>query len=482
MTQFTNQFINGRWEKGSSEKAIDNKNPYNDELLFTIQSANADDLNKAYQAAKQVQKNWEETDLITKQELFEKLIAKMEEEKEIVIDWLVKEAGSTLIKANVEFAAAVAVVKESASFLTRTAGIILPSRTPGKENRIYRTAKGVVGIIGPWNFPFHLTMRSLAPALATGNTAVVKPASDTPVTSGLLIGKIFQDAGFPDGVVNIVVGRGSEIGDQFVEHPIPKLISFTGSTEVGRRIGELAGKHLKEVALELGGNNAMLVLKDANIEQAAKAAVMGKFMHQGQICMALNRIIVDEEVHDNFVDQFLSIAKKLKTGDPADPKTFIGPLISKEQVERIQKEVQESVAQGAYVALEGKIKGALMHPIVLTNITPDMAIAKNEIFGPVALILKAKNEEEAIKMANATIYGLSGSIFTEDRHRGVQIAKKIETGMIHINDQSVNDEAHVPFGGEKASGLGRFNGEAAIDKFTTVKWISVQEEHRKYPL
>ncbi|OLN22089.1 aldehyde dehydrogenase [Domibacillus antri] len=482
MTQFTNQLINGQWKKGSSEKEIENKNPYNDELLFTIRSADQSDLDEAYEAAKEAQVKWAALPLHEKQALFDRLLEKMKAEKETIIDWLIKEAGSTRMKADSEFAAAVAVVKESASFLTRIAGVLLPSYIPGKENRVYRSPKGVVGAIGPWNFPFHLTLRSLAPALATGNSAVIKPASETPVTSGLLIGKLFQDAGFPDGLVNVVVGRGSEIGDMFVEHPIPKIISFTGSTEVGRRIGELAGKQLKEVALELGGNNVMIVLKDANIERAAKAAAFGKFLHQGQICMALNRIIVDESVHDEFLKAFMNIVEKLKVGDPAGQKTFVGPLINQKQVERIQKEIQESVEQGAHIQLNGKTDGALMYPTVLTNVTAGMPIVKNEIFGPVAPIMKAKSVEQAIDLANDSNYGLSGSIFTEDRHLGVEMAKKIETGMIHINDQPVNDEAHVPFGGEKASGVGRFNGEWAIEKFTTVKWISVQEGYRDYPI
>lgn len=482
MTHFTNQLINGQWKKGSSDKVIENKNPYNDELLLTIQSADKSDLEEAYKAAQQAQKAWAEIQLHKKQQLFDQLLEKMKAEKETIIEWLTKEAGSTRIKAESEFRAAVAVVKESASFLTRVTGVILPSYTPGKENRVYRSPKGVVGIIGPWNFPFHLTLRSLAPALATGNTAVIKPASETPVTAGLLIGKLFQDAGFPDGVVNVVVGRGSVIGDDFIDNPIPKLISFTGSTEVGRHIGESAGRNLKEVALELGGNNVMIVLKDANIERAAKAAAFGKFLHQGQICMALNRIIVEKEVHDEFVKVFMNEVKKLPAGDPADPATFVGPLINKEQVKRIQKQIQESAEQGAMIELEGQAEGALLPPVVLTGVTAGMPIAKNEIFGPVAPIMKADSVEHAIELANDSIYGLSGSIFTEDRHLGVEIAKKIETGMIHINDQPVNDEAHVPFGGEKASGVGRFNGEWAIEKFTTVKWISVQEGYREYPI
>lgn len=482
LQNFTKQFINGRWIEGGSSSSIQNFNPYSGEELLTIQAANLEDLDEAYTAAQQAQPIWEGLPLGEKQVLFERLVKVLEEKREEVIGWLVEESGSTLLKATVEFEASVTMVKESASFLTRITGQILPSYVPNKEHRVYRTAKGVIGVIGPWNFPFLLTMRSIAPAIATGNSVVIKPASDTPVTSGLLLGEIFEAAGFPAGLVNVVVGRGSEIGDAFVTHPIPSMISFTGSTEVGRRIGELAGENLKEVALELGGNNVMVVLKDANIEQAAKAAAFGKFLHQGQICMALNRIIVEESIHDVFVEKFTEIVKTLKTGDPADPATFVGPLINKEQVERIQQEIQASIVQGATVHLKGTINNGLMEPIILTNVTNEMPVAKNEIFGPVASIIKAKDEEEAIVIANDSPYGLSGSIFTENLHHGVEVAKKIKTGMIHINDQSVNDEAHVPFGGEKASGIGRFNGEWAIEKFTTVKWIGVTNGYRKFPI
>ena len=482
LENFTNQFINGQWKQGSSNKTIVDRNPYNGEVLLTIPSANKADLDLAYEAAKKAQIAWMDLPLGEKQILFDKLVQVLENNRDTIIDWLVKESGSTVLKANVEFGLVMAMVKESATFMTRINGTILPSYLPNKENRVYRIPKGVVGVIGPWNFPFILTMRSVAPALATGNSVVIKPSSETPVTSGLLIGHLFQEAGFPDGLVNVVVGRGSEIGDEFVTHPIPKLISFTGSTEVGKRIGELAGKNLKDVALELGGNNAMLVLKDANVKRAAKAAAFGKFLHQGQICMSLNRLIVAQEIYEEFVEEFLAITKRINVGNPADPSNFIGPLINHEQVERIQRDIAESVKQGAIIVLDGQVEECLMSPVVLTNVKNDMPIAQNEIFGPVAPIIIAENEEEAIKIANDSPYGLSGSVFTENLHHGVEVAKKIETGMIHINDQSVNDEAHIPFGGEKDSGIGRFNGDWAIDKFTTFKWISIQNGYRDYPL
>ncbi|WP_412733807.1 aldehyde dehydrogenase family protein [Heyndrickxia acidicola] len=335
MDQFKNQFINGQWKKGSSEKELEDFNPFTAEILLNISSANEEDLDEAYEAAKNAQKKWALTTPAEKQMLFVKLVQVMQEQKEEIIDWLIKESGSTRLKAELEFQSSISIITESSSFPHRMGGTIIQSNYPNKENRVYRMPKGVIGVIGPWNFPLHLTMRSVAPALATGNSVVIKPASDTPVTSGLLVGKLFHNAGFPDGLVNVVVGKGSEIGDAFVEHPTPKLISFTGSTEVGKGIGEKAGKTLKEVALELGGNNAMIVLKDANVKEAAKAAVFGKFFHQGQICMALNRIIVVQEVYDEFVQSFIDYTSKLKTGNPNQNDTFIGPLINKNAIERI---------------------------------------------------------------------------------------------------------------------------------------------------
>ncbi|MFB4166272.1 aldehyde dehydrogenase family protein [Alteribacillus sp. JSM 102045] len=478
---YTKQYINGEWKDGSSEKTIENINPYSGERLGTIRSANKKDLDEAYEAAGKAQPDWEALTPSEKRAYLHKLAEVIKSRKDEITSWLVKEAGSTIGKAEAEFHAALDVTLEAASFPSRMEGKIFPSNIPNKENYVYRRPKGVVGVIGPWNFPFHLSMRSVAPALATGNTVVVKPASDTPVTSGFLIASLIEEAEFPKGVFHVVAGRGSEIGDDFVTHPAPKVLSFTGSTEVGSHLAELAGKHLKETALELGGNNAMLVLDDANIDEAVEAAAFGKFLHQGQICMALNRILVHESVHDEFVDKFTAKTKNLQAGDPADEKTVVGPLINEEQVERIQKQVEDSIQEGAVLKLGGETNGTVMDPVILTEVTNEMPIAKREIFGPVATIIKVKSEEEAIQIANDSPYGLSGSVFTEDRFRGMQVAKQIKTGMIHINDQSVNDEAHVAFGGEKHSGLGRFGGEWAIDKFTTVQWIGVQAGYRQYP-
>lgn len=474
-------YIDGEWRDGSSEKTIVNTNPYSGETIFEVRSADKNDLNEAYEAAQRAQKSWKKTLPSERRAILEKVGRQLAERKEEVIGWLIRESGSTRVKAEVEFAATVNILKESASFPYRIEGKILPSDYKGKENRVYRDPKGVIGVIGPWNFPLHLAMRSVAPAIATGNAVVLKPSSDTMVTSGFLLADLFEKAELPKGVLNVTAGRGSEIGDDFVLHKIPKVISFTGSTEVGQHIAELAAKGLKETALELGGNNVMVVLEDADLEQAARAAVFGKFLHQGQICMALNRIIVADAVYDAFTEKFVEKAEKLAAGDPGEEGTAVGPLINEDAVTRIQKDVEDSISAGAKLLVSGKTNGNVLHPIVLGEVKNDMPIAQNEIFGPVAAIIRAKDEEDAIRIANDSPYGLSGSVFSGNINRGVNVAKEIDTGMIHVNDQPVNDESHVAFGGEKFSGNGRFNGEWAIEKFTTVKWIGVAEEPRNYP-
>ncbi|WP_280769652.1 aldehyde dehydrogenase family protein [Salipaludibacillus daqingensis] len=478
---FAKQYINGQWKDGSSEKTLKNINPYNEDEIFEMNSASDKDLDAAYQAAADVQQTWAKTLPAEKQQLLDRVSQIIDERKEEIINWLVKESGSTHIKAELELSVAQRIIKESASFPYRMKGQIMASDIPGKENFVYKNAKGVIGIIGPWNFPFHLSMRSVAPAIATGNTVVLKPASDTIVTAGTLIADIFEEAGAPNGVINVIAGRGSEIGDAFVQHPIPKVISFTGSTEVGRHIAKQAGEHIKETALELGGNNVLIVTEDADLEAAAESAAFGKFMHQGQICMSINRILVNQNVHDSFVELFKKKVETLAAGDPSDEKTVIGPLINNSQVERIQSDVEESIKQGAKILIKPEVDGNLIHPTILTNVTNDMPIAKNEIFGPVAPILSFKTEEEAIRIANELPYGLSGAVHTSDLHKGVELAQQIESGMVHVNDQPVNDEAHMAFGGEKDSGLGRFGGEWVLNKFTTEKWISVQKERRQYP-
>lgn len=475
--------IAGAWREGSAESTLLVSDPYSGQTLLQIKQADRQDLDEAYQAAEQAQAAWAATGPAQRAAIFQRAVQIFDERREEIIDWIIRESGSTRIKAQIEWGAARGITQESASFPARVHGRILPSNVPGKENRVYREPLGVVGVISPWNFPFHLTQRSVAPALALGNAVVIKPASDTPVTGGLLTARIFEEAGVPPGVISVLVGAGAQIGDAFVEHSVPKFISFTGSTPVGANIGRLAsgGKHLKHVALELGGNSPFVVLADADLEQAVSAAVMGKFLHQGQICMAINRIIVEDALYERFVERYAERVKALKVGDPSDAATVVGPIINRKQLDSLLGKISRAKEEGARVVVEGETNGQLLPPHVFADVTADMEIAREEIFGPLVGIQRARDEAHALELANDSEFGLSSAVFTRDLERGTRFARLIKAGMTHVNDIPVNDEAHAPFGGEKNSGLGRFNGEWAIEEFTTDHWISVQMTPRAYP-
>lgn len=477
MKHYTKQFINGQWREGSGDKMMDNFNPYTGKLIYSYRSASKQDVDDAYAAAVQAQPAWAATLPDERRAYMKKLgdvVRGMESE---ISDLLTEESGGTKVKFAMEFADTLRAIDDTLGYHMLMDGRIMPSNVPGKDNYVFKKPKGVICVIAPFNFPLFLTMRSVAPAIACGNTVVLKPSTETP-GSAFQIAEMFEKAGFPKGVLNVVAGRGSEIGDYIVSHPASSLISFTGSTEVGRHIGEVAGGLLKDVSLELGGNQAMIVLDDADVDQAAKAAVVGAYSHQGQICMAVNRVLATPKVYDTFVEAFVSYSKNVKVGNPAEQGVMVGPLINEAQAERALKNIQMTVKAGAKVALEGAINGAVVSPWILTDVTNDMCSAKCEMFAPVCSVMRVQDEEEAIRIANDTEYGLSNSIFTKDLYKGMMVASRLESGMVHVNDQSITHEPHVMFGGEKYSGVGRFNGHWVVDKFTTEKWVSVQRTNR----
>ena len=478
-TDLGRQFIAGRWRDGRSGKRGDDRNPYTGETLLSVAYADASDVDEAYRAAKAAQPAWEALPPPERSAILLRAAAILQARKAEIVDWIVREAGGTRIKAEAEWGLVLGGINEAASYPGRLSGSILPSSVPGMESRVYRKAAGVVCIISPWNFPLQLANRSIAPALACGNAIVVKPATDTPVTGATLLAKIYEEAGVPPGVFNVVIGAGSDIGDAVVEHPIPRVVSFTGSTPVGQHIGELCGKHVKRVCLELGGNAPFVVLADADLDRAVDAAAFGKFMHQGQICMAVNRIVVDRAVYDAFVEKFAAKVRGLAVGDPARPGTVIGPIVNRHQLDSILEKVEKIKAAGARVVVDGTAEGLVLHPIVLADVKNEDA--QEELFGPVALIIPVDGDDEAVRVANDVPYGLSSAVFSRDLERGVAVARRIEAGMTHVNDSPVNDEPNTAFGGEKASGIGRFGGKWAIGEFTTDHWISVQHTPRPYP-
>ena len=472
MKAYTKQYINGEWREGRGEE-MSNYNPYTGELLYTYKAASKEDVDDAYQAAKAAQVEWAKTTPAQKQQALRLLIPAFQSLADDFCAASLEEGGKSINSAKNEAFGCANAVESALQYTTMLNGSIIPSNKPGKENLIYRFPKGVVGIISPWNVPFGLAMRYIMPALACGNAVVLKPSSDTPA-SALLIAEAFDKAGFPKGLFNAVAGRGSDIGDYFVEHPIPAMFSFTGSSPVGGRIAGLAGAKYKDVALEMGGNNVMIVLEDADIDRAVASAMMGKFMSNGQICMAINRFLVHDSVYDSFAEKLAAKAGELKCGDPADPTVNIGPLMNSNQVQNVERLVNGSIAAGSKALLEGKTEGAVVHPWVLTEVTNDMPTAAEEVFGPVASLIRIHSDEEAIAIANETEYGLSGCLWTSNIFRGIQISKQIDTGAMHINDHSISAEGHVMFGGTKASGKGRTGGQWFVNAFTVERVISYQ--------
>ncbi|WP_030262550.1 aldehyde dehydrogenase family protein [Streptomyces sp. NRRL B-24484] len=480
-TELSQQYIDGQWRPGSGSWDIVDINPYDGEKLAAITVATADEVDRAYRAAQRAQRTWAATNPYTRRLVFERALRLIEDREQEITDTIIAELGGTRLKAAFEISLSKDMLRECMQLSLRAEGRILPSPVDGKENRLYRLPVGVVGVISPFNFPLFLSLKAVAPALALGNGVVLKPHQDAPITGGTLIAKLFEDAGLPAGLLNVVLTDIAEIGDAFIEHPVPKVIAFTGSDSVGRHVATVAASHFKRTVLELGGNSALVVLDDADLDYAVDAAVFSRFAHQGQVCMAANRVLVDRSVLDEFTAKFVAKIRTLTVGDPRDPATDIGPLINSAQADAITAQVDEAVAGGAEVLLRGATVGTLMDPVVLAGVPHDAPVLRREIFGPVVVVVPFDGDDEAVEIANDTPFGLSGAVHTGDIERGVRFAQRIDTGMIHINDGTIADEPIVPFGGEKNSGVGRLNGDATVEAFTTVKWISIQHGRSRFP-
>ncbi|MFG3254322.1 aldehyde dehydrogenase family protein [Streptomyces sp. NPDC048172] len=484
MSYFTDlalQCIDGEWRPGTGSWDIIDFNPYNGEKLASITVATVDEVDQAYRAAERAQRDWAATNPYARRLVFERAIRVIEDSEPQITEAIIAELGGTRLKAAFEIALVKEFFREAMQLSLHTQGEILPSAIDGKENRVYRSPLGVIGVISPFNYPFLLAVKSLAPALALGNAAVLKPHQSTPVCGGTLVAKVLEEAGLPPGLLNVIITDSAEIGDALIEHPVPKALSFTGSDRVGRHVATVAARNFKRVILQLGANSALIVLDDADIDYAVDAAVFSRYVNQGQLCMAANRIIVDRSVQAEFTEKFVARVRELKVGDPEDPATHIGPLINSRQAERVTAIVEQAIASGATPLLHGEAHGNVVSPSVLTGLPATSSLLREEIFGPVALIIGVDGEDEAVHVANDTPYGLGGAVHSGDIERGIEVARRIDTGMVHVNDSTVADEPIVPFGGEKHSGLGRLNGEQMVDAFTTTKWISIQRGRSAFP-
>jgi benzaldehyde dehydrogenase (NAD) len=397
-----------------------------------------------------------------------------------IADWVIRETGGIRPKGEFEVQASIGELREAAELTKHDVRRVIEV-TPEVENIALRVPLGVVGIITPWNVPLVLAMRSVAPALALGNAVVLKPDIQTPIVGGFLIAEVLRRAGLPEGVFHVLPGD-AEPGAALASDPNVQMISFTGSTAVGRLVGEAAGRTLKRVSLELGGNSPFIVLDDADLELASSAGAFGSFFHQGQICMASSRHLVHESIADAYIKRLSERANALQVGDPFTSAAALGPLINDQQLGRVTGILDRSVAGGARIEAGGTHEGRFFRPTVLTGVTPSSPAFVEEIFGPIAPVTTFATDDEVVALANQTEYGLSAAIYTRDIARAQKIAARLRTGIAHVNDQTVNDDARAPFGGMGASGNGgRFGSVSNLEEFTTWRWMTIRAEGHPYP-
>jgi vanillin dehydrogenase len=469
--------------KASGNATFERLNPMTGEVAARAAASSADDAVRAADAAAAAFPAWSEMPPAARRALLNKAADLIEAAGAKFAPVMGAETGSTAMWAGFNCMLAAGMVREAAAMTTQIAGEIIPSNVPGSLAMGYRQPVGVVAGIAPWNAPVILGVRAIAMPLACGNTVVLKASEMCPGTHRL-IGTLFREAGFPPGVVNVVTNAPKDAGavvDALIAHPAVRRVNFTGSSRVGKIIARRCAEHLKPVLLELGGKSPLVVLDDADLDEAVSAAAFGAFANQGQICMSTERIVVDEAVADDFVARFAAKAKSLSVGDPREGKAVLGSVVDHAAAERVTQLVLDAVAKGAKLVAGGSINGTLIGAHVLDHVTPAMRIYEEESFGPVTTVVRARGVDEAVRIANDTPYGLSSAVFGRDITRAFAVARRLETGICHINGPTVHDEAQMPFGGVKDSGYGRFGGKAAISEFTELRWITIQSGHRHYP-
>ena len=408
----------------------------------------------------------------------------LEARKDDFVHAMTTEVGATAGWAMFNLMLAVGMIREAAALTTQIGGEVIPSDKPGCLALTLREPVGVILGIAPWNAPIILGVRAIAVPLACGNAVILKASELCPRTHSLIV-EAFAGAGFPAGVVNIVTNAPKDAADvvgALIDHPAVRRINFTGSTAVGRIVAKRAAEHLKPCLLELGGKAPLIVLEDADLDEAVKAAAFGAFMNQGQICMSTERIIVVEAVAADFVKRFAVKAKSMATGDPREGKTPLGAVIDQKTVKHVNSLIDDATAKGATIVAGSKADNVLMPATVVDGVTQSMNIYRDESFGPVVGIIRAKDEADAIRIANDSEYGLAAAVFTRDTARGLRVARQIRSGICHINGPTVHDEAQMPFGGVGASGYGRFGGKAGIEQFTELRWITIETQPGHFPI
>ncbi len=469
------------WRPGTGEPR-ELHEPATGRALITVSQATPGDVARAAATAAQAQSAWAETSYQERARILRRAAEIYEAHRPEFGAWTQRETGAHRDKMHHEQNFAVQEIHAAATMPSQPYGELVPSAQPERLSMVRRIPVGVVGAITPWNSPSVLGMRVVAPALALGNAVILKPDPQTPICGGAMFEAVFREAGLPDGLLHVVVG-GAEVGEAIVTDPNVHIVSFTGSTAAGRRVGELAGRLIKKVSLELGGNNAFVVLDDADVEAAASAGAYSSFQFQGQVCFATGRHIVHRSLAGDYIEALVEKAKRIKLGDPFRDETVdLGPIVNEKQLARVDGIVQRSVDGGARLAVGGTHDGLFYRPTVLADVTRGLPAWTDEIFGPVAPVVAFDTDEEALALANDSDYGLAGGVYSHSISRGLAFARRIRAGMVHVNDQPINDEAVIPFGGMGASGNGsRFGGAANWDEFTQWQWVTVRDEPKSFP-
>jgi acyl-CoA reductase-like NAD-dependent aldehyde dehydrogenase len=469
----TDLWIGGERVTPSSGEYFIDRNPEDDSPYAKVAAANAADVERAVEAAHQAFASYCHTMAADREAWLSRAAAIIERRRQDFVDVLVDEVGSPFGKAHFEVQYAINCLRAAAGVARRVTGQTMPSDTPGRFSMSVREPIGVVASISPFNVPLLKNVKLSSTPLATGNTVVMLTSEEAPMVANLLA-EVYHEAGIPAGAFNVVTGFGDKIGDVLTTHPLVKVVMFTGSSRIGKHIAGLCGPLMRRVVLELGGKSPMVVMADADLDAAVDAAAFSQFFFQGQACMASSRIFVERSIEAEFCRRFKAKAESLGMGDLRDPNTWVGPIISERQRQRVRTHIQDAQAKGATILTGGNWTGNRCQPTILTGVQESMTVCREETFGPVTSIYPVADFEEAVTRANDTNFGLSSAIFTRDITRALQFAQRIKSGMVHINAPTIADEPHVPFGGTGDSGFGREGTDIDIDTFTEWKWITVQ--------
>ncbi|WP_458127628.1 benzaldehyde dehydrogenase [Pseudomonas sp. Z2-11] len=471
--------FNGNWVPASGP-LLTIIEPATGEALMRSASADAADIAKASRDAALAQPAWAALGPRERAAIFRKAADVAERSFAELALYVARETGAALFKGQHEVREAIVLLHQAAGMLSQAHGVVLPSEA-GRLSYARRLPHGVIGVISPFNFPLVLSMRSVAPALAAGNAVVLKPDPQTPVSGGFLIARLFEAAGLPKGLLQVLPGA-ADAGEALCRDPNVKMIAFTGSTGAGRKVAEVAGRNLKKVALELGGKNPLIVLEDADLDLAARNAAWGAWLHQGQICMATGLILAHESIAQALIQKLVDKAQALTVGNAAREEAALGPLINQRQLQRVHDIVNDSVRAGARLETGGNYDRLFYQPTVLSGVKPGMRAFEDEVFGPVASVVSFASDEEAIELANRSEYGLSAAVISPSVGRAMAIGERLQCGMLHINDQTVADECINPFGGRGASGNGgSVGGPADWDEYTQWQWVTVKDKAPVYP-